>query len=385
LTDESNRPLTVVMSHPRRPLSRDERLDWLRLIRTENVGPVTFFALLGRFGTPTDALKHLPELAKRGGKTKPLRVGTKAQASAELARIEALGATLVAACEPGYPPLLAAIEDPPPVLTIRGAVHLAAWPTVALVGARNASLNGRRFTEHLARDLGAAGFTVVSGLARGIDTAAHHAALATGTIAVMAGGLDVIYPQENTGLYRQIVEQGLIVAENPVGTQPQGRHFPRRNRIISGLSLGVVVVEAARKSGSLITARLAGEQGREVLAVPGSPLDPRAEGCNDLIHDGATLVRDARDIIPVLTTRHKPLAEPPRYAPPLAPPHLPPDEKMVADARVHLLESLSPTPVPVDDLIRDCQLSAPVVLTALLELEMAGRVERQPGNRVALI
>lgn len=372
-------------SEPRRALSRTERLDWLRLIRTENVGPVTFFALLARFGSPTEALKHLPELAKQGGRSKPLRVATRAMVAEELARLEAAGATLVAACEPAYPPLLANIEDPPPVLAMLGAPHMAALPTVALVGARNASLNGRRFTEVLVRDLAAAGFVVVSGFARGIDTAAHTAALATGTIAVMAGGIDIVYPQENTPLYRQVAEQGLIVAESPPGTQPQGRHFPRRNRIISGLCYGVVVVEAARKSGSLITARLAGEQGREVFAVPGSPLDPRAEGCNDLIADGATLVRSARDIIPVLSVRHRPLAEPRQRSFSLTPPPSAPDERELAAARPVILESLSPTPVPVDDLIRDCQFSAPVVLTVLLELEMAGRGERQPGNRFALL
>lgn len=370
---------------PRRVLAEPERLDWLRLIRTENIGPITFFRLLERYGTAAAALRALPELALRGGRTKPLRVATKADAERELAANAAIGARLIAACEPDYPERLAGIDDPPPVMSLLGAAHLLRRPTVALVGARNASLNGRRLAETMARDLGARGYVVVSGLARGIDTAAHEGALGTGTGAVQAGGIDVVYPEENQDLYRRIAAQGVVLAETAIGSQPQARHFPRRNRLISGCSQAVVVVEAAEKSGSLITARMAAEQGREVLAVPGSPLDPRARGGNSLIKEGATLVESADDVHRALAGPGRlPLAERSRERFGLAP-MTAPDEAEIARAMPRLLESLSPAPVLIDELIRDCQLSAPVVLTVLLELELAGRVEHQPGGRVSLI
>ena len=262
---------------------------------------------------------------------------------------------------------------------------MLAGKAVAIVGARNASANGRRLARELAAGLGAADFVVVSGLARGIDAAAHAGALESGTIAVLAGGIDVVYPQENQELYDSIARQGLLVSEIALGTQPQASHFPRRNRLISGLSLGAVVVEAAPRSGSLITARQAADQGREVFAVPGSPLDPRARGCNGLIRQGATLVESADDVIESLAGMLKPpMAEPPeRDFGPGKPPE--PPESDLAACRAIMDDLLSPTPVPVDELIRECQFSPAVVQTVLLELELAGRIERHPGNRVALV
>ncbi|WP_395679664.1 DNA-processing protein DprA, partial [Inquilinus sp.] len=278
-------------------MSEAERLDWLRLARTDAVGPITFHALIARYGSAGAAIAALPELSRRGGRRVELKPPAIAEAKRELEALARIGGRLVAACEPDYPAILAMIEDAPPVLSLLGRGDLAARPMVGMVGARNASLNGRRFAHDMARQLGEAGFTVVSGFARGIDTAAHEGAFATGTLAVLAGGIDIVYPPENAGLYDRLTDSGLVVAECAVGTQPTARHFPRRNRLISGLSLGTVVVEAALRSGSLITARMAAEQGRQVLAVPGSPLDPRAQGCNRLIRGGATLVESAEHVI----------------------------------------------------------------------------------------
>lgn len=379
------------MTTSRRPLSEAERLDWLRLARTDSVGPLTFRNLVDHFGSPGAAIAALPELSRRGGRRVELKPPSVTEAKRELEALARIGGRLVAACEPGYPAILAAIEDAPPVLSLLGRGGLADRPMVGMVGARNASLNGRRFAHDMARQLGEAGFTVVSGFARGIDTAAHEGAFATGTLAVLAGGIDIIYPPENAGLYDRLAESGLVVAESALGTQPTARHFPRRNRLISGLSLGTVVVEAALRSGSLITARMAAEQGRQVLAVPGSPLDPRAQGCNRLIRGGATLVESAEHVIEALAPQiAAPLL---RETLPLAPrpssTALPeggdgadPDR---AGATARVLELLSPTPTAVDELLRDCQLSPPVVLTVLLELELAGRIERQPGNRISLL
>lgn len=373
----------------RKPLSDAERLDWLRLIRTETVGPITFHRLIARFGTAAAALAALPELARRGGRTRPLRIPSRSEAQRELAALARLGARLIAACEPDYPEPLAALDDAPPLIAVRGHSQLLRRPAVALVGARNASLNGKRFAERLARELGQSGYVVVSGLARGIDAAAHTGALDTGTVAVVAGGVDVVYPEENRELYDRIVELGVVVAETAVGIQPQARHFPRRNRLISGLSLGVVVIEASPNSGSLITANLANDQGRLVFAVPGSPLDPRSQGANALIKKGAILVTRADDVLEALAgMTRKPLGEPPgdrfrdrpggEVVPQLS-------EAELARAHTLILESLSHSPVPVDELIRGCQLSASVVRSVLLELEVAGRVELQPGNHVVRI
>ena len=371
------------MIQPIHPVSDAERLDWLRLIRTENVGPITFHRLLDRYGSARAALEALPELAQRGGRAKPLRVASRADAERELAANRRIGARLLCSCEPDYPESLAAVDDAPPVVSVLGNASLLKTRAVAMVGARNASLNGKKFAEALARDLGAAGLLVVSGLARGIDTAAHTGALATGTAAVVAGGIDVVYPPENEPLYRNILARGVVVAESAIGTQPQARHFPRRNRLISGLSLGILVVEAALQSGSLITARMALEQGREVMAVPGSPLDPRCQGTNNLIRQGAALVETVDDVLRALATLRPGLSEPPggRFA---GPEPAEPDESDLVRARAVVLENLSPSPVTIDELVRGCQLSAPVVLTVVLELELAGRVQRQPGHQVSL-
>jgi DNA processing protein len=274
-----------------RALNPQERLDWLRLARTETVGPVTFYALLRRFGSARAALEALPRLSR------PVAAMSRRDAEAELAALDRLGAVILCWGEPDYPATLAAVEDAPPVLTVLGNPALLQAPMVAVVGARNASANGRRIANELAAGLGEAGVVVVSGMARGIDAAAHLGALDSGSAAVDAGGADIVYPEENRGLYDALVERGVVVAELPLGTEPQARHFPRRNRIISGMARGVVVVEAAAKSGSLITARFALEQGREVFAVPGSPLDPRCRGCNDLLRNGATLTETAADIL----------------------------------------------------------------------------------------
>lgn len=368
-----------------RTLSDTERLDWLRLIRSENVGPRTFFRLLDRYGSAARALAELPELARRGGRARPIVVCSKAQAEAEFAAARRLGCTLLAGCEPAYPRLLAATDDAPPVLYALGNVSLLGKPMVAMVGARNASVNGRNLTRRMAAELGRDDLVVVSGLARGIDTAAHEGSLATGTVAVMAGGLDVVYPPENQRLFDDIVAMGCAVSEMPPGTQPQASHFPRRNRIVAGMALGVVVVEANLKSGSLITARMAADQGREVFAVPGHPMDPRAQGPNDLIRHGATLTEGAADVTKVVfDLLRRPLAED-RSTPFTSDLGGMVDEDSLARARALVLESLGPMPVAVDLLIRECQLSASVVSMVLLELELAGRLERHPGQQVALL
>lgn len=372
---------------PPSPLSEREKLDWLRLFRSENVGPVTFRRLLARFGSVEAALKALPDLARRGGRSKPIKVCSLAAAEAELKTAQRLGARLLCWAEPAYPRPLAAIEDAPPCLYVLGSADLLNRPTIALVGARNASAGARQFARLLARELGEAGLVVASGLARGLDTAAHEGSLDTGTVAVVAGGFDVVYPPENDRLHAAIAAQGAIVSEMPPGTQPQARHFPRRNRIISGLAVGVVVVEATARSGSLITARMAGDQGREVFAVPGSPLDPRAEGPNGLIRDGATLVRHARDVLEgVAQALRQPFAEPgynaggPRFSAPLP---AVTEEQTLETGRRLVEEALSFTPVMVDEIIRQCDLSPSVVSVILLELELAGRLDYHPGGRVS--
>jgi DNA processing protein len=372
------------MDRPLRPLSDIERLAWLRLIRSENVGPITFRLLLERFGTASEALDALPDLSRRGGRSKPVRIPPPGDTERELAALDKLGARLVALCEADYPPALAAADDAPPLLALRGRTDLLQRPAVALVGARNASANGRTIAKLMAAALAEAGWLVVSGFARGIDTAAHQGALPKGTAAVLAGGPDVVYPPENAALYADLLEAGTIVSEMPPGSEPQGRHFPRRNRIIAGLAMGTVVVEAAQKSGSLHTARLAAEYGREVMAVPGSPLDPRSSGCNRLLREGATLVESAEHVAEALQASASAIAEPlrPGFQTAARPAPPPQDQGQAFDM---VMELLSPAPVSVDELIRQCQLSAALVGTVLLDLELAGRLERHPGNRVALI
>ncbi len=381
----------------RQALTDRERTDWLRLIRSENVGPVTFWHLLRHFGSAADALDALPELSRRGGRSKPVRIASLAAAEAEIAATRKAGARLLAAQEPDYPWRLATTEDAPPLISLAGAAALGNAPVVSIVGARNASSNGKRIARTIAQGLGEAGVAVASGLARGIDAAAHAGSLETGTIAVVAGGIDICYPPEHEELMQDIAGRGAILAEQPVGTKPQGRHFPRRNRIVSGIASGVLVVEAAARSGSLITARCAGEQGRDVFAVPGSPLDPRCAGANGLLRDGAILTESAADILQVLQPglREAPGGAEPAISPPDSPPDSPPESlaeaprmatgAAVADASLSLADRLSPAPTPVDDLVREFGDDSAAVAAALLELELAGRVERHPGNRVALV
>ena len=334
------------------------------------------------FPSAAEALDALPSLAARGGSRK-IKVCPKSTAEAEMAAAEEAGARYLHMGEADYPKALAAAEDAPPVLLVIGEAHLLARPAVAVVGARNASTNGRRMAREIATGLAADGMIVVSGMARGIDAAAHEGALEGGTAAVLAGGPDVVYPEENRGLYDEILERGVILAELPPGLVPQARHFPRRNRVISGLSLGVVVVEAAVRSGSLITARLANEQGREVMAVPGSPLDPRCRGTNDLIRKGATMVENAGDVLAALEAmRREELTEPAAGGYSGATPQ---EEPVSDDVKRRIVEALGHTPAPVDTIIRDLRLSAQAVLTVLLELELAGRIERQPGNMAVLV
>ena len=367
------------------PRSQLERIDRLRLIRSENIGPVTFRQLLMRFGSASAAIDALPDMARRDGRRKTLRVATVAAAEREMSMLDAIGGRHLIIGEAEYPEPLANIADAPPALLVLGHTGLLKRATVAIVGARNASTNGRRFAQSLARELAAMDVLVASGLARGIDAAVHAGALEGGTVAVLAGGVDVIYPKENTKLYESVRAQGVIISEMPLGTEPLARHFPSRNRIISGLSLGVIVVEAALRSGSLITARLAGEQGREVFAVPGSPLDPRARGTNDLIRNGATLVERAADVLDIISTMHGTRLREPGHDAFQGDLIGKIDEATVTAARRDIAERLGVTPVSVDALIRDTNYPPAAIWTILLELELAGRLERLPGAMVALI
>ena len=373
--------MTATPAGPR--LSDRQRLSWLRLIRTPNVGPSTFRDLINRFGSAEAAIEALPELALSGGLTRSPRIPPVAEAEAELEAAAAAGARFVAVGEPDYPPVLRNMDYPPPLLAMRGTAEVFSLPPVAIVGARNASLAGIKMARMLASDLGREGYGVISGLARGIDTAAHEGSLATGTVAVLAGGLDQPYPAENIELCNAIAERGAVVSEMPFGWEPRAQDFPRRNRIIAGLSLGLVVVEAAKRSGSLISARLAGEMGRLVFAVPGSPLDPRAAGANGLLKDGATLVTEVGDVTTAIApligrseSQAESLDEPPDFTA-----AAPADD---SDRR-RVVEALGPTPVSVDDLIHHTRLHPAQVFMILLELDLAGRLERHPGNHVSLL
>ncbi|WP_321503084.1 DNA-processing protein DprA [Breoghania sp.] len=369
-----------------RVLTERQKLAWLRLIRSENVGPATFRTLLNHYGSAGAALEALPSLSKRGGARRAIHICPEEDAIGELRHLERLGARLVALGEPDYPPLLRHIDGPPPLLAMKGGEGLFLnAPPVAIVGARNCSLAGAKIAGQIASDLGVAGFTTVSGLARGIDTAAHNASLRTGTVAVFAGGLSHLYPPENAQLADRIVgDGGAWVSEMPPGWQARARDFPRRNRLISGISHGVVLVEAARRSGSLHTARFAAEQGREVLAVPGSPLDPRCEGCNILIRDGAVLVRHAEDVMSALDLGRALPPLPPLVEEPGRDRLIDPDE-ISTDARQRILDALGPVPCDIDELIRHTGLEVASVQTILLELELAGRLERHPPNRVSIL
>ena len=363
-------------------LGEDERLDWLRLIRSTNVGPRTFHDLVNHCGSVRAALVALPQLGRRGGAAHSPRICPE-RAAAELKAARALGIEFVALGEPDYPMRLQMIADPPPLIAVRGNLGALARPLIAIVGSRNASAAGVKFAERMARDLGNAGFIVVSGLARGIDAAAHRGSLESGTIAVLAGGHDRIYPAEHAGLLEKLVTTGVAVSEMPLAWEPRAHDFPRRNRLVSGLSLGVVVVEAARRSGSLITARLAGEQGREVFAVPGSPLDPRSEGTNGLLKQGAIPVTEAADVTAVLAPiMDRPLSASSAREPPQE--QLgPPDAEPSSDDRTRIIDLLGPAPVSVDDLVRLSRASPTTVRAVLLELEIAGRLERHGAGLVS--
>jgi DNA processing protein len=360
-----------------RVLTQRERRDWLTLARTDHVGPVAFDQLIDRYGSPAEALAALPDLARRGGRAGGLGLPSGEQIDQELAAGEALGARLVCACEPHFPQTLAALDPPPPLIWVLGRLELLHASCVAVVGARVASAAGQRFARGLAADLGRQDLMVVSGLARGIDAAAHEGALESGTVAVLGGGVDDVYPPEHRDLYARVREQGCLVSESPPGQGATARDFPRRNRIISGLSRAVVVVEAELRSGSLITARLAAEQGREVLAVPGSPLDPRAKGTNDLIRQGAALCEGADDVLRALEGLCG-LRE--REPPPYSGQPVEPDDGL----RRRLAGLLCPTPVSRDELVRAAAAPPPAVFAALVELALAGRAELLPGGMVVV-
>lgn len=370
---------------PRR-LSDAERLDWLQLLRCENVGPVTFARLLGRYGSARAALAAIPHLSKKGGLGRPLGLASRSAAEDEMAKTLALGARYVAAGEDGYPEPLRHVHGAPPLLCIKGKAALAGGKAVAIVGARNASAAGLKFTRGIAAELAEAGFVVASGLARGIDTAAHEASLDKGTVAVVAGGIGHVYPPENAALFAAIAERGLLITEMPPGAVPMAEHFPRRNRIISGMAWSTVVVETALRSGSLITARLAAEQGRDVFAAPGSPLDPRCEGSNRLIREGAQILTSARDVIDALT-----LATPRFELRQQSFLEMDDERQERGEVRIEddvcdpssIAQLLSPTPIEVDDLIRESGLPPRTVIGLLLELELAGRLIRHSGGRVS--
>lgn len=372
MADPTNSPL----------LTDEQRIDWLRLIRAENVGPRTFRTLVNQFGGAGPAIRLLPELARRGGRS-ILKIPSRDEAERELAAAGRMKVRYVALGEPDYPPLLREIDDPPPLLAIRGDAEALARPSIAIVGARNASAAGSRYAAQLAREFADAGFVVVSGLARGIDSAAHRASLNSGTVAVLAGGHARPYPAEHSELLEAILESGAAISEMPHDWEPHAHDFPRRNRLISGLAMGVVVVEAAERSGSLITARLALEQGREVFAVPGSPIDPRAGGTNRLIKQGAAIVTSAADVIetlqPMFAEPDKPVAREPDIAEPVHAPHA--DDNL----RERVAALLGPAPVAMDDLVREARAKAGEVQIALLELELAGRLERHGGGLVSLV
>jgi DNA processing protein len=354
----------------------DDLIARIRLIRSPSIGPVTYRQLIARFGSAQSALDAIPDLARRGG-GRPPRLFTSNEAEREVARVEKLGARYLALGQGLYPSLLAELDDAPPLLIAKGDMRLLDRPSVAMVGARNASAAACRFARTLAHNLGKEGLVVVSGLARGVDSAAHDGALETGTIGIIAGGIDVFYPPENEARQKAMFERGLVLAEMPPGTEPRARHFPYRNRIIAGLTLGTIVVEAAPRSGSLITARLAGEAGREVMAVPGSPLDPRAQGCNQLIRDGATLVQNAADVVEAVQPSRTRVASPSFD-------YEPPAEKFDGEAVVTVESLLGASPVPVDEIIRLSGAASGAVQMALLELDLAGRIDRHAGNKVSL-
>lgn len=397
----------AVSSHGIR-LSDQQRLNWLRLIRSENIGPVTFRDLILHCGSASNALEMIPELSRRGGAYRRIRLASLDQVSREMEAVERLGARLIGMGEPDYPLYLKNCDAPPPLITVKGDLSVFAKPPVGIVGSRNASIAGARFTQQIAAQLGKAGFAIISGLARGIDASAHQYSLKTGTVAVLAGGIDRPYPPQNIGLYHEIPENGgAVVSEMPLGWEPRAQDFPRRNRIIAALSSGLLVVEAAKRSGSLITARMAGELGRVVFAVPGSPLDPRAGGTNDLIKHGALLVTEANDIIEALSPQlirqgeDRPLSQPTdqlsftieeaeqnHQSPSMqhvTPEPIKPTPPASDKDREQITSLLSPVPVSVDEIIRHTGIEAAQVFLILLELDLAGQLTRYPNGHVALV
>ena len=357
----------------------DDLIDRLRLVRSPGIGPITYRQLMARFGDAAAALAAVPDLARRGGGRAP-SLFSRDDAEREIARVEAWGGRYLVMGQGLYPRLLAAMDDAPPLLIARGNVGLLERLAVAIVGARNASAAACRFARGLAHGLGQQGAVVVSGLARGIDASAHDGAMDSGTIGCAAGGIDVFYPPENEARQRKMWEVGLVVSERPPGLEPRAQDFPRRNRIIAGISLGTVVVEAAPRSGSLITARLAAEAGREVMAVPGSPLDPRAQGCNQLIRDGATLVQSAADVLEAV----RPFQGKVESGPVPYEAHEPAAAEVDESATARVEELLGPSPVPVDEIIRLSGVPSGAVQMALLELDLAGRLDRHAGGKVSL-
>lgn len=367
------------------PLSDRQRLCWLRLIRSDNVGPATFRDLINHFGSAEVALEQLPELSRRGGSARTIRVASVSEAEQELDAAKRLGAVFIGIGEPDYPPALRRIDGAPPLIAAIGDLELATRPAVGIVGARNASVSGAKMAARMARELGVAGYAIVSGLARGIDAAAHRASLDSGTIAALAGGLDQPYPPENLDLYREICEgKGLAISEMPMGWEPRARDFPRRNRLIAGVGLGLVVIEAAQRSGSLITARRAADFGRLVFAVPGSPLDPRAAGTNGLLKEGAIVTTESRDVIDALSPSSRifpdddPIMEEPGRDD--GGPYSAPQDQ----DRARVVEALGPSPAEIDDIIRHTGVAAATVYLVLLELDLAGRLHRHPGGMVSL-
>ncbi|MVA70509.1 DNA-protecting protein DprA [Agrobacterium vitis] len=367
-------------------LTEKQRTAWLRLIRSDNVGPATFRDLINNFGTAERALDMLPELSQRGGATRSIRIATVAEAERELEFARKFGARFVGIGEPDYPPALRQIDAAPPILAMKGQGSTAIRPSIGIVGSRNASISGVKMAAMLARDCGTTGYTITSGLARGIDAGAHRASLDTGTMAALAGGLDRPYPPENVDLLKDIWDgKGVAVSEMPFGWEPRARDFPRRNRLIAGTSLGVVVIEAASRSGSLITARLAADFGRLVFAVPGSPLDPRCHGTNGLLKNGATITTEARDILEALSPLSsidlfsQPQVEEPVYEESETF-NQPPGEQ----DRSRIIDALGITPVEVDDIIRHTQLPPSAVYLVMLELDIAGRLHRHPGGLVSI-
>ena len=366
-------------------LSDRQRLSWLRLIRSDNVGRATFRDLINHFGSAETAIEQLPELSRRGGAARSIRVASIDDAERELAATQRFGAQLIGIGEPDYPPALRRIDGAPPLISAIGDLTLATQTSVGIVGARNASVSGAKMAARMARELGVAGYVIVSGMARGIDAAAHRASLDQGTIAAMAGGLDQPYPPENLELYNEICSgKGLALSEMPMGWEPRARDFPRRNRLIAGIGLGLVVIEAAQRSGSLITARRAADFGRLVFAVPGSPLDPRAAGTNGLLKDGAIVTTESRDVIDALApssqliSRDDPILEETGDDDAL------PASEPAENDRARIIEALGPSPAEIDDLIAHTGVDPATVYLVLLELDLAGRLHRHPGGMVSL-